>query len=55
MPPVKKRGKAMKQINISESKGSIQIDASTLLAGAYNYSLYADGKLIASKQMMLER
>ena len=45
-------GKTLKQINVSGSgKGSVTVDASTLSAGAYNYSLIVDGKLIATKQM----
>jgi len=46
-------GKALKQLNISGAgKGSLNIDAATLSAGAYNYSMYVDGKLIGSKQMV---
>ncbi|HXL58538.1 MAG TPA: hypothetical protein VN958_19885, partial [Chitinophagaceae bacterium] len=45
-------GKALKQLNISGAgKGSLNIDAAMLSAGAYNYSMYVDGKLIGSKQM----
>lgn len=51
-----KNGKALKQVNISGSgKGSVNVDAATLSAGAYNYALYADGKLIGSKQMVLTK
>jgi hypothetical protein len=51
-----KNGKTLKQINISGSgKGAVNIDAATLSAGAYNYALYADGKLISSKQMVLTK
>jgi hypothetical protein len=51
-----KNGKSLKQINISGSgKGTVNVDAATLSAGAYNYSLYADGKLISSKQMVLTK
>lgn len=51
-----KNGKALKQINISGSgKGAVNVDAATLSAGAYNYALYADGKLISSKQMVLTK
>jgi len=51
---IDKNGKQLKQLNISGSgKGSLNIDASTLTAGTYNYSLIVDGKLITSKQMIL--
>ena len=51
-----KNGKALKQLNIAEpGKGTIHLDAPTLTSGAYNYTLYVDGKQIASKQMMLAR
>jgi len=33
-------------------KGSLKVDASTLVSGAYRYSLYEDGKLIDTKQMV---
>ena len=53
---VDKSGKVLKEINISGSgKGSLKIDASTLASGAYNYSLYVDGKLIGTKQMVLAK
>jgi len=46
-------GKVLKQLNVSGGgKGSIKIDASTLASGAYRYSLYVDGKLIDTKQMV---
>ncbi|CAN5739022.1 hypothetical protein BH10BAC2_BH10BAC2_35230 [soil metagenome] len=49
-----KNGKTLKTVNISGSgKGSLKIDASTLSAGAYQYSLYIDGRLIDTKQMIL--
>jgi len=49
---VDKTGKALKEINISgNGKGSLNVDASILASGAYNYSLLVDGKLIATKQM----
>jgi hypothetical protein len=47
-----KNGKQLKQINIvGMRKGVVNVDASTLSSGAYNYSLIVDGRLIASKQM----
>lgn len=59
-------GKTLKQVNLSNSsptggswkgagKGFVNIDASTLSAGTYNYSLVVDGKLVATKQMVLTR
>ena len=51
-----KAGKTIKSVNIAGvGKGVINIDASTLASGAYNYALYVDGKFIASKQMLLVR
>jgi hypothetical protein len=49
-----KTGAVLKEVNISGGgKGSLQLDASTLAAGAYSYSLYIEGRLIDSKQMIL--
>ncbi|CAN5739026.1 hypothetical protein BH10BAC2_BH10BAC2_35240 [soil metagenome] len=51
-----KIGRILKEVNISGTgKGSLKIDASTLSSGAYQYSLYADGRLIDSKQMILAK
>jgi len=51
---VDKTGKVLKEINVSGSgKGVLSIDASTLSSGAYQYSLYVDGRLIGTKQMIL--
>jgi uncharacterized delta-60 repeat protein len=50
-----KNGRQLKQLNLSSGKGSVHIDASTLAAGAFNYSLYVDGRLIAAKQMVLAK
>jgi len=51
-----KSGTALKEVNISaKGKGSLQLDASTLAAGAYQYSFYVDGKLVDTKQMMLTK
>jgi hypothetical protein len=45
-------GKILKTINVSgQGKGVLHLDASTLSAGAYNYSFYVNGKLIDSKKM----
>jgi len=47
-----KGGKILKQVNISGSgNGNLNVDASTLSSGAYQYSLYVDGKLVDTKQM----
>jgi len=46
-------GVALKQINLNaKSKGSIKIDAAALSSGAYQYTLYVDGKKIDTKQMI---
>ncbi len=51
-----KSGKTLKEVNISGSgKGSLTLDASTLANGAYNYSLYVEGKLIDTKHMVLAK
>jgi len=59
-----KTGNVLKEINVSSSSltggsgkgaGSITVDASTLASGAYNYSLFVDGRLIATKQMVLAK
>ena len=49
-------GKTIKQINISGAgKGSLTVDASTLMQGAYHYALFVDGKMIGTKQMVLAK
>ena len=50
-----KNGNALKQINLSSNKGSVNVDATSLSSGAYQYSLYGDGKLIDTKQMILSK
>lgn len=51
-----KSGSVLKEITISgNGKGSLKLDASTLAAGAYNYSLYVNGKLVDTKQMLLQK
>ena len=51
-----KMGKILKEVNVSGSgKGSLKIDASTLSSGAYQYSLYVDGRLVDTKQMVLAK
>ena len=50
-----KLGKKLKEINVSGSgKGSVKVDASTLANGTYQYSLYVNGKLIDTRQMVLQ-
>lgn len=49
-------GKTLKQINLSSSgEGSVNINASSLSSGTYNYSLIVDGKLIDTKKMILSK
>jgi trimeric autotransporter adhesin len=51
-----KNGKILKEVNLSgNGRSNIKIDASGLAASAYSYSLYVDGKLAASKQMILTK
>jgi len=51
-----KNGKQLKQLNISGAgRGSLNIDASTLSSGTYNYSLIVDGKITSTKQMILAK
>ena len=48
-----KLGNVLKEVNISTAgKGSVQIEASTLARGSYQYSLMVDGKIIGTKQMV---
>jgi hypothetical protein len=51
-----KNGKQLKQLNLSGAgKGTVHVYASTLASGAYNYALYIDGRLVATKQMVLAK
>jgi len=51
-----KSGKVLKEVSLSaKGKGSVTVDASTLGSGAYQYSLYVDGRLIDTKQMILTK
>jgi hypothetical protein len=51
-----KNGATIKAINISGSgKGNVTVNASTLSSGAYQYSLVVDGRLIATRQMLLTK
>ncbi|CAN5133389.1 hypothetical protein BH11BAC6_BH11BAC6_01030 [soil metagenome] len=49
-------GRSLKEINISgNGKGSVSVDASLFSNGSYHYSMYIDGKIISSKQMILTK
>jgi hypothetical protein len=50
-----KNGNVLKQVDLSANKGSVNVDASTLSSGAYQYSLIVDDKLIDTKQMVLSK
>jgi hypothetical protein len=51
-----KNGKTLQEANVSgRGKGSLKVDASTLSSGAYNYSLYVEGRLIDTRQMLLAK
>ena len=51
-----KNGKVLKEVSVSaKGKGSLNIDASTLAGGAYQYALFVDGKLVDAKQMVLAK
>ena len=49
-----KSGKQLQHINLTgNGNGSVRLDASSLSAGAYQYSLYVDSKLVCTKQMII--
>jgi hypothetical protein len=49
-------GKILKTVNASvKDKGILQLDASSLASGSYNYSLYVDDRLIDTKKMVLTK
>ena len=49
-------GKTLKTIPVSgQGKGVLHLDASSLSAGMYNYTLLVDGKLIGSRKMILAK
>jgi hypothetical protein len=51
-----KAGKIIKQVQLKEAGiGMVNLDAATLSSGAYHYTLYVDGKMIDSKQMILAK
>jgi len=48
-----KNGKQLKQFILSSAgKGTVQLNAPTLAAGVCTYSLYVDGRLMATKEML---
>lgn len=48
-------GKMLKQVNVSGvGKGTINMGATALSKGTYNYSLIVDGKVVSTKQMVSE-
>jgi hypothetical protein len=51
-----KSGSTIKKINLRGSgKGAVNIDASSLTSGIYNYALMVDGKVVDSKQFILTK
>jgi hypothetical protein len=46
----------LKQVSLTaKGKGSLHVDASAFASGAYQYSLYVNGTLIDTKQMVLAK
>jgi hypothetical protein len=51
-----KAGKVLREVRLTKSgAGSLTVDGSMLSSGAYQYSLYVNGKLIDAKQMMVTK
>ena len=49
-------GRIIKSVMISSAgRGNMNMDASGLSSGVYNYTLYVDEKMISTKQMVLTR
>ena len=49
-----KKGVVLKETSLNaRGKGNLSVDATTLVAGAYQYSLYVNNRLIDTKQMVL--
>jgi len=49
-------GKSVKEVNIhGTGSGSLNVAAPELTSGNYNYSFYIDGRLMATKQMMVSK
>jgi hypothetical protein len=51
-----KNGNTLKQINLNQTgKGNVKIDAAGFASGTYQYSLYIDGRLVGTRQMVIEK
>ena len=50
-----KQGNNLKRIPLKAANGLVEINANTLSAGAYQYSLYVNGNIVDSKQMILTK
>lgn len=48
-------GKIVKLVPVSCTQTQLSLDAGTLSAGNYSYSLYVDGRLVETKQMVLTK
>lgn len=48
-------GRMLKNIVINNNKGVVTLNTATLPSGSYNYSLIADGKVLATKKMIMTR
>lgn len=48
-------GKSIKQLTVKAGSGMINIDASSLNAGTYNYTLVVDGKHVETKRMVVAK
>jgi hypothetical protein len=48
-------GKKIKTIPLSAGTSQLTLDAASLAAGAYSYSLYIDGKKVDTKQMIITK
>jgi hypothetical protein len=46
----------LKEVTLSaKGKGSLKLHVSTLSSGVYQYSMYMDGRMIDTKQMIIAR
>ena len=48
-------GKTIETIDINDKSGKMVFDASSLPAGMYYYSLRAEGKILVTKTMILNK
>ncbi|HRH60189.1 MAG TPA: tail fiber domain-containing protein [Chitinophagaceae bacterium] len=48
-------GKTLKQFQLTKGAGSVNVDASSLSEGTYNYSLIVDNKLVETKKMVINK